>query len=263
MTNEELALEIKSGRAECTGELWQRVEAFVQNCANKFYLAKQERAQGLGQTIDDFMQVGFFALLSAVDAYSEDSEYKFLTYLGYHLRNQWRKLLGLHTIGARKQADMQMNAISLDEAVGQNKDGDDLLLEDIVEDPDAENSFRAIEDEDEHRQMKENIDIAIGHLDTRQADVIRRHYLESVPLSALAKEFRISGTMTAGLRDRALERLRADQTLAQYKFKDKKQELIERHSLGFSQGVFKSTGASIQELYVIRLERLEEEFGII
>lgn len=68
MTNEELSVEIKAGRAGY-GELWEQVQAFVRQQAARYMHRNAGLCAGAGVEFDDLLQAGFLALHDAVKGF--------------------------------------------------------------------------------------------------------------------------------------------------------------------------------------------------
>lgn len=225
MTNEELVIEIKNGNSRLIDDLWAGVEKFVCLQANKYYISKKERLDALGCTEDDLVQVGFLAVIDAIAGFDVERETTFLTYLGYHLQRHFTNSACLRSCGQQKQASLNINTRSFDEPVLNNGNGEDIMLGNTLADPDAEADMYAFIERDEHEQLKTDLSIAISNLQSVEAIIITKHYLENVPVCKLADELGISNTRAQTLRDKALKTLRDDERVKKYAFQFKKKEL--------------------------------------
>jgi len=86
MKKEELALRYQQGQTEVIGALWDAVEKFVRSRAWQF---AETLPPERGLTLDDLVQIGFIAVTEAAKTYAPDGGASFLTWLTYHLRNEF------------------------------------------------------------------------------------------------------------------------------------------------------------------------------
>ena len=83
-------------------------------------MARMDICRSAGVQLENLQQEGYFAMLEAIKVYSEDTGYKFITYVSYPLRNTLNTL-----IGARTNKDRTLNhAVSFDTPLT----GDDIEL---------------------------------------------------------------------------------------------------------------------------------------
>ena len=86
MTNEELVARVQT-RDDVPGnmlQLWEQTKAFIHMVALRY--------QGLADP-EDLEQEGYLALYDAVDGYSPEKGYKFLTYAEYWIRRRIRRYI--------------------------------------------------------------------------------------------------------------------------------------------------------------------------
>lgn len=120
MSNEELAARIQAGERELISELWEQVRRFVWQQARRRYVLTDGHG---GVEAEDLAQSGFLALLEAVESFKPEGEYKFLTYLSYHLKTAFADAGGYR----KRTRNPLDNCTSLDTPVGDDQDGDTLL----------------------------------------------------------------------------------------------------------------------------------------
>ena len=86
MTNEELVQEIQSGNdvKNNLGILYEQNRRLIFKIVFPFSKMAE---------IDDLMQEAYFGLVKAVEQYDASDELKFISYLGYHIRNSMREFL--------------------------------------------------------------------------------------------------------------------------------------------------------------------------
>lgn len=120
---------------------------------------------GKGLTFEELQSAGYIGLLNAIDKfdYNERTIEGFSTYASAAIENQMKKDL--------KQYNKHSHVLSFDQPIGQNKDGDEIKVEDIVG-TDAEQLI-----EDVISNMK--IDIvreALNSLTSREQQIILLRY---------------------------------------------------------------------------------------
>ncbi len=260
MNVEELVVAIKNGEEKYIDDLWSKVSVFVRWQANEFYYKTQERARTLGYTEDDLFQVGFFALWPAIKAF--DGEYKFLTYLGMHLKNQFNHLAGIRTEKQKQESALLINSISLDESVETAKNPERTLFADIIPDPDAESELYAFIENDAEQQKSDDVRKAVSMLNKNESKIITEYYFNNSTLENIALKLGLSYSRTSDLKRQALNNLKKNSLIQKYKFEYEKRKLEDRFTLGFGFTKFKETGMSSQEAYMIKLEELEKRFGL-
>lgn len=134
MNNEEYVKLIREGHNKLILELWQRVERLLYKMGAAFYLRSKSRCDKAGIVLDDIKQECFFVFLDALEAYKEDQEYLFTTYLSYPFLNHMNQLTGQRT---EAQKNMPLNnAVSLDTPVMQESDTPGTI-EDLIIDTEA------------------------------------------------------------------------------------------------------------------------------
>ena len=190
MTNEELAVRIKSGESELIDELWAQSEKLIMHHAWKFYRQYTDRCDAVGVTVDDLYQAGFFSLLKAVIAYDETSGYKFLTYLNYPLQNQFNDLAKQRS--AKQLKDPGYMAESLDSPVGSDSENITLLLDTIV-DESSQDGFDNFIENDYNTCLRNALDSAIASLPEKQAILITKSYFNDIDQNDLVKYLGVSG----------------------------------------------------------------------
>lgn len=129
MTNEELAVKVQSGQGEYMLELWKQNQGLLNMIANRYIIAYESAARRLGVTLDDLIQCGYIALHNAAMAYNPQGEYKFTTYLNYHIKNEFRAVLGCRS----SKRDGLNFATSLDCPISEDDENGDTFG-DLVED---------------------------------------------------------------------------------------------------------------------------------
>lgn len=247
MTNEELATEIRAGRAGY-GELWERVHRFVRQQAHRYYTLHAGTCVHAGVEQDDLVQCGFLALQDAVQAFDPARGYTLLAYLRYPLSNRFREACGLRT----RRRDPLNLCTSLDKPAGEEGDA---VLSDFLPNPDAAERMEEVVEEEYRRQLRDALDMAIDMLDEKRRDTIRRRFWNGETQDAIAADMhvgreRIRQTEQAALRDlRCGPRLRllkpfVEERCTEYAWK------------GTGWAAWNSTGASSVERAVEKTDEL-------
>lgn len=241
MTNEQLAEYIHmGGNDELLPLLWDKTRDLIyMKCGQywTFYAAKLEQH---GYSLDDMRQESYNALIFAVKGYDSTKEYKFTTYLNYALKHVIRGLLA----GASDVLN-QSGTMSLDQPIGEDKDGGELLLGDTVADDSTAAVFEKIEGHGQFVPLHR----AIANLPTEQRDVIRAYYFEGLTYKQIGEQRGYSIQRAQQLRNVALRKLGNNMQLrrlygADYGFHD-----TARHK---SLSAFLTSGTSEVEDYVMR-----------
>ncbi len=207
MTNEEIVTEIKKGNKNYLSDLWSAVEKFIIGQAHKFHIKYNLRCAQLGVEVDDLVQVGYFAILDAIEAYT--GEFKFITYLNYHLRNQFFILAKMKSTGWQKNTVHQ--ACSLNNYVGED---DNLSYIDLISDTKAEKAFDDIVEDDYNNQLKIAFSSAFCALTSHQREVIKRIYIDGITLTKCANEFGVTKGSISNSKAAAFKKLRKDKELS-------------------------------------------------
>lgn len=147
---------------------------------------------------DDLLSIGAFGLIKAVDSYNQKSGTKLATYASRCIENE----ILMHLRQNKKRKD----TTSLYTTIGEDKEGNEIKLYDIIEDPSPNYSETLIKDE----HYKLLID-SLKLLDERELDIINRRYgLNNHPVQTqieIAKELKISRSYVSRIEKRALTKI--------------------------------------------------------
>lgn len=183
MTNEQLAELIQEGNNdELLPLLWDKTKALIfKKCGTiwRFYSEKLER---FGYSLEDLQQESYNALIFAVGQYKAEKEYKFTTYLSFALKSVIRRLLSGSDVLDRA------NTASLSQPIGENKDGEPLLIEDIVADETATQEYERIDSSDEYAPLY----AAIDSLPEQEREIINLHYFKGLTVKAISERLGVS-----------------------------------------------------------------------
>lgn len=256
MTNGELALKIKAGDNSLQEQLWEQIKRFVIVQAGRYITLHAERCEQMSLELDDFIQVGYFATLEAIKIYSEESEYNFLTYMGRPLRNQFNELTGFRGLAAKSQRARKQqyaidNSVGLEASFDSDEDG--LSPADVIPDPEAEKALAQVEENDYLKKLSADLEKALGRLPKRQADCIRRHYLNDETQTYIAKTLGISVGYLQSLINTGLVSLRRCSELAEYR----ETQFAKAYRSGVT--LFKQTGSSLTEYIVMKIDEQERK----
>ena len=206
MTNEELAMEIGSGRSECVPELYKQCYKLIKIKVWQYYNQYSSRCAECGIEYDDLLNESYFIIETAAKAYCQsDKQYKFTTFLSYPMRTTYNKLLGFRTVGGKNEL-LNRNVLSLDAPLPGT---DDLTYADSVEDIGAIESFEEAEKQADFEVLHEEI----GKLSDREQDVIKRHYFENESLLSISKSIGISNSAIHQNNANALRKLRKNKNV--------------------------------------------------
>lgn len=205
MTNEQLAEFIQQGgNDELLPLLWNKTRDLIyMKCGQywTFYAAKLERH---GYSLDDLRQESYNALIFAVKGYDSAKEYKFTTYLNYALKRVIRGLLG----GASDVLN-QSGTMSLDQSIGEDKDGGELLLGDTVADESTAAAFEEIEGQGQFVPLHQ----AVDSLPPELREVIREYYFDGLNYQQIGERHGYSRQRAQQIHSKALQELRSNQIL--------------------------------------------------
>ncbi len=254
MTNEELSLKIKAGDKSLQGQLWEQIKHFVILKAGRYSFLHADHCRQMSLELNDLIQVGYFAMLEAIEAYSEESEYKFLAFMNFPLQNQFNELTGLRSSKSKQARDQQQaidNSVSLEASL--NSSDDDLTLSGLIPDPEAEKALAQVEESDYLEKLNADLEKALGRIPKKQANCIRRHYLTDETQIYIAKTLGVSVSNVQGLINRGLLSLRRCSELAEYR------EMMFAKAYRSSVTTFKQTGSSITEYIVMKIDEQEQK----
>ena len=201
MTNEALAELIQQGNNnELLPVLWEKVQTLLFIKAERYYYAFSDTLRRYGYEVQDIRQECYSAMLAAVRWYKPDKGYKFTTYLNYALKHTIR---GLYS--GKDDALNQAATTSLEQPIGESKDGDELTLSDTVADDTAAIVFDRIERSDYFNTLYN----AISTLPEDQRQVIQAIYFNGYKLSQAAERLKLTPAVVRNLEGKALRNLRS------------------------------------------------------
>lgn len=151
-----------------------------------------------GIEIQDFVQSGYFALVSAVKHYDPERG-SFLTLLGFYLKKEFYRTQGVDR--NRNTPRFLDRCCSIDVPVGEDKNDPRDIADplDVIE---------QIEDSVYNEQLSKALDNAMKKISKRQEDCIRRYYLKGESQIDIAKDYGLSPPGVSSSIKAALKELR-------------------------------------------------------
>lgn len=242
MSNEEIVSLIQAGHTELFADLWTQIERLVRWKAKRIISAIGSRT---GAEFDDLYQSGYLAMVAAVNTYNPDSG-KFAGWFMLHLRTAFADATGIRS---QKQAkDPIHSALSLEYPLSADSDAD-LLLE-VIPDPTSEIPMQGVEERIYQQQLRNALEMALDKLPDKQRDTLRKKYLEGIPVEQIAIE---TGTTRQAIWQNEKNGLRQLRHPANAKLLRPFYDFDYYGLSGLS--VFKNTGMSVQERYLIDQEK--------
>ena len=162
----------------------------VAHIVKKFENTKEEK--------DDLLSIGAFGLIKAVDTYKFDSSTKLATYAAKCIENEI--LMFLRSSKRKKQTTWLYSTI------GQDKEGNEIKLCDVIEDQSPSSFDKLIFEE-----KKQTINEALKILNDRELDIISRRFglngERAKTQREIATDLNISRSYVSRIEKRALTKL--------------------------------------------------------
>lgn len=159
-----------------------------------------KKYSGSTRDSEDLISIGTIGLIKGINSFKPDKGVKLATYIARCVDNEILMLL-------RSQKKSQGD-ISLNESIGTDKEGNQILLIDIMKNKDEE-IFEDIDLQMQIKKLHENID---SELDEREKEVVRLRYgLEngdSKTQREIAKMMDISRSYVSRIEKKAVSKLR-------------------------------------------------------
>lgn len=169
MSNEELAALIQAGEAERLLDLWNAVNRFAWQKAQRWVRAWEGRG---GITHEDLMQCAFLALLDALEGWKPDGG-AFLGWYALRLKAAFTAAYGQRT--ARDRRDPLQAAASLDMPLTDDE-GDPFTLADVLPDPAAGAALAEVEERDYLERLHAALEAALADLPEQLQEAVRAKY---------------------------------------------------------------------------------------
>ena len=186
----ELLIKIANKDMEARNTLIEHNLRLVAHIVKKYESTKIDK--------DDLLSIGAFGLIKAIDTYKLSSGTKLATYASRCIENE----ILMHLRKNKKNKDIS----SIYQKIGEDKEGNEIRLCDIIEDPSPSVSSKLIQDEYENKLKK-----ALNTLDERELDIISRRYglndYEVETQKEIADKLNISRSYVSRIEKRALTKI--------------------------------------------------------
>lgn len=249
MSNEELAIKIQQGNTELLGTLWDRLFLLVCKKANQFHEYSKGRG---GLEIEDLTQIGFLAMVEAAETYNPQLEAKFATWLCIYLRKCFQIASGRlyeDSTGQTRPKDALDCAISLHTPIGNDDEAGELM--EIVAAPSS-----VIDDAEENvwrQQLRCAVNEVLNTLPEDQRRALQLRYWNGLTFEQAAEEMDTTDSAIQALLSKALKTIRNTKRYAHLRpFVDFS------YYCGTGLSSYKHTGMSVQERYMLKQERINE-----
>lgn len=144
-----------------TGDIDARNQLIEHNLRLVVYVAK--RYDTNITNLEDLISIGTIGLIKAINTYKLDKNIKLATYASRCIENE----ILMHL---RKFQRTKLE-VSLDEPLKADYDGNELLLQDILQD-----NVTTIFDEIDHQEDVDNLEVALNVLNEREKEIIEYRY---------------------------------------------------------------------------------------
>lgn len=196
----DVLLKIKNGDDDARGILIER------NLRLVVYLA--QRFENTGANLDDLTSIGTIGLIKAVGTFNMDKNIKFATYASRCIENEILMYL--------RKTQKTKTDVSLDEPLSVDKDGNELVLGDIVG-TDADFVYKEIESKVENEMLVGLLD----GLDEREKYIMELRYglakdtQNELTQKEVADKLNISQSYISRIEKKVLSKLKRDFILAE------------------------------------------------
>ena len=237
MTNEELVREIQAGDETLYAVLWEQVERFVSQQANRTARTLTDRPAA---DYDDLYQSGYEAMRKAAETFEPAREKSFIGWYAYYLKSAFAE--------AADYRKASPSTVSLDALIA---GAEDLTLADTI--PDPTDHYEDAEQTIWQEQLRSELEQALDTLPEAEQDTVRRRFWQGETLKEISER---EGVTPSRIRQReysALCKLRRHRRRLE-------QFLGERVGYYRHVGVdrFQTTGTSaVEELVLMRERELE------
>lgn len=243
MTNEELAEAIQNGELELIPQLWEQVERYVKQQANRRVFQLCGRC---GVEFEDLYQSGFIAFMAALETFRAGAGMSFINWMTQYLKKAFAEAAGYRT--EKQSADPINSALSLSMPLG---DDSAATLGDIV--PDSTNGTEAAEEQVFQSQLRRALEAALNTLPGDGGELLRLRYFGGQPVRVIAeRQGRPVSTINTRIKQafKILRKSRTGPQLREFLYFDKYR--------GTGLSSFRRSGESVQEKYIIWKENRSE-----
>ena len=229
-TNAALAALAAAGNNYALWQLWEANKGLIRRQYWQWYSTHAATAAAHGLTVDDLDQEGYFAVQYAAQTYTPEKG-AFTTWLTVAIQRQIvqalsnghrRSIAGADGKARQISADPLNHCTSLDTPLDDEEGG--ATLGDLCADPAALDAVWDVDGRIYTDQLHKAIDTALAKLTQEEADVIRRRFYRGQSMPQIATSRGISCAEVQGISQKAMRKLRSDQTL--HRWYD---EIVPRH----------------------------------
>ena len=250
MCNENLAVRIKNGEKWLVSYLWEQNTGLIHQKAYSLFIKHYERCISSGVALEDIVQVCYFALLDAIEAFDPASGFKLMTYLNFPFLTHFNMLIGTRT----SKQDPLNQCVSLDTPVGE--DGYITRLG-LIADSDSVQPFEAVIDDIFAGQVNKVLEAAVSKLPEPCITVIRGRYYQGKTRDEIAAEMCESSAYIQRIERKGIAILRRESRKREWVLV--RAELLASFAFRH-RGIrtFRNTGLSSVEYAIIRTEEFAE-----
>ena len=147
---------------------------------------------------DDLISIGTIGLIKGIDSYKSDKNIRLTTYVARCIENE--------ILMYYRSIKKYQNTVSLNDSIGYDKDGNKIMLIDVLKD-----NHKPLE---ESLALKENINLInkyLGKLNSREQEIIIKRYglnnKKAMTQKEIAKNMHISRSYVSRIEKRAISKI--------------------------------------------------------
>ena len=147
---------------------------------------------------DDLISIGTIGLIKGIDSYKSDKNIRLTTYVARCIENE--------ILMYYRSIKKYQNTVSLNDSIGYDKDGNKIMLIDVLKD-----NHKSLE---ESLDLKENINLInkyLGKLNSREQEIIIKRYglnnKKAMTQKEIAKNMHISRSYVSRIEKRAISKI--------------------------------------------------------
>ena len=207
MPIDELIDKIQNGHEELLEVLWEAVNRFIRAVAVRYLNVS---GNNCGCEIEDLVQSGYIAMVSAVKTYNKADGSKFTTWLVYHLKREFSSAMGLvHTTDDSGRQKKKVSFLDAADSLDKPIPGEDEDIGSIVDTiPDPADPFEETERKIFIEQLHEALDHLLDTLPAAEADTIRGTFFDGESQNEIASRRGISIARVGQIKKSGLRRLK-------------------------------------------------------
>ena len=203
MTNEELVELIQRGDNGLLPQLWEQVRRFIRMKAGQHFRQMKLKGNTYGCELDDLIQSGYLAVVTAVKYFKPKEGYSFLTYLSITLKGAFSEAMGLRS----SKRDWLNYSVSLDQPVGEDESTPLLeMLGDLT--PESADISEPIVEDLWNQELRAVLDEAMLILREEQRELLNMLYYFEIGVDEAAEMWGLSRQRIYQMESRALSQIR-------------------------------------------------------